>query len=230
MGRQVAIVEFGPTWSSSGSVTGDVSGGTARLWIDPERMFAMREITDGGEHGSYSVELISLQYGLPKSEVDTSFAVPKGAQTVDSSDQNSALFGGVAGTSNSGVTVSGTPDQVIHTPGGFFRPSYVPTSYYVVGETVSSTSTNEVVGAETLFRLNGTGAYLHIEQRLRVDGLPTGLVTADMTTVNGHDAYRGTNGTAKTLAWYQDGVAVLLSSDALSYEELQSVADSMTLY
>ena len=71
--------------------------------------------------------------------------------------------------------------------------------------------------------------YLRIEQRKRADGLPAGLQTSAQTTINGHPAYRGGNGAAKTLAWAQDGLAILITADALPYAELERIANSMAL-
>ena len=93
------------------------------------------------------------------------------------------------------------------------------------------------VATMTVLRTDFTGrapsvqgtTFLRIEQRKRADGLPAGLQTSDQTTINGHPAYRGANGAAKTLAWAQDGLAILITADALPYAELERIANSMTL-
>lgn len=229
MGRRTTIVEFGPTWSSTDSNAGDVSGGTARLWIDAERMFALRETADGGEHGSYSVELTTLEHGVPKGDVSSSFTPPGDARVVDSTKQNSVYLGNESSLHGGSIVVNGTPAATLHTPGGFLKPAYVPPLYGVADEGTSRSNSNEVIAAESLLRLSGAGPYLGIQQRKRADGLPPGLITNDRTTVNGNVAYRGTTGVAKTLAWQQGSLSVLLTSDALSYDELERIANSMTL-
>jgi hypothetical protein len=114
---------------------------------------------------------------------------------------------------------------------GFLAASYLPAGY-----TITSTGTESGTGAKagqivaTDTRLsNAAGDTLFIEQRQRADGLPPALVTTDTTTVNGQTAYRGTNGAAKTLAWDQNGVSILITASALDYPELERIAASMTL-
>ena len=119
----------------------------------------------------------------------------------------------------------------MHAPTGFFAASYLPDGYRNSGEGSESglgPEANHTVATDTALS-NTAGDTLRIEQRKRADGLPPVLRTSDTTMINGHTAYRGTGGTAKTIALDENGVSILITASALDYPELERIAASMTL-
>ena len=232
LGRKTTIVEMGPTSTSSGPDGKETTSGTVRVWIDPERMFVMRGASgdEGASGQSYSMEVTSLRYGVPAAEVATGFTLPKGAREVAGGSSTGSTGGG-SGIAVGGGSAGGGSSTWLQSVPGFLKPSYVPAGYAPADYARELLNSNETVAVEETLRDGGAsqGSYLRIQQRKRADGLPASLRTSDRTTINNHDAYRGTDGAAKTLAWEQDGIAVLLTADALAYDELERIAASMTV-
>ncbi len=219
LGRRTTIVDVGPTSSSTDSSGNETHGGTVRLWIDPERMFVMRLATGDSAGTSFRLDVTSLRYDLPARDVSVAFIPPPGA-TVQASANGSGFGSGSSGTS---ATLSGKP--------GFLLPSYIPPGYNPSSEGREGGLGGRTIAVEDILISQESlpSPCLRIQQRKRADGLPAVLRTGSPTRINGHDTYRGTNGSARTLAWEQDGISVLLTADALSYEELEHVATSMLL-
>ncbi len=220
LGRNTTIVE---ERSTQLGINGHEPERT-HLWVDTERMFVMRaaSVPEQDTPATLSMEATSLDYGLAVADV-APFSIPSDAREVTEPDKP------IMRDQPSGGTAQQWPMSV---PAGFLAASYAPSGYlWTPG------SGNTAPGYDALASIDDTfaqassagGAYLRIEQRKRADGLPAALQTTDTTTVNGHPAYRGVSGTAKTLAWAQDGIAILLTADALPYAELERVANSMTL-
>jgi DNA-binding CsgD family transcriptional regulator len=230
LGRETTIIEVSPTEESSNNGVTKRSG-SMRVWVDPERMFAMRSVSAGDVVQTYTMDVTSLKYDLPPDQVDASFTPPPGAKEVD---PNANLGSVSSGSGSSTATSPGAVQRgstVMAGYAGFLAASYLPAGY-----TITSTGTESGTGAKagqtvaTDTRLsNAAGDTLRIEQRQRADGLPPALVTTDTTTVNGQTAYRGTSGAAKTLAWEQHGLSILITASALDYPELERIAASMTL-
>lgn len=224
LGRRTTVLEYSPTSRSSSNGV-EESSGVGHIWLDEERMFVLRSDIQGSAAGSsYDLRVTSLRYGVPRNSVSTAFNLPSGAQEHGPGDGTSSGQSRALGPSQ----IGGAP-ALITVPPGFSKPSYVPQGYQSVSSGSSTNSFGETVGVE-IGLATGTGhgsPFVSIQQRKRPDDLPTALVTTDTTTINGHTAYRGMDGAARTLAWAQDGVAILITSDTLPYEELERIATSM---
>lgn len=225
LGRMTTVLQLSPVNSSS-SNGADVRSGVTRIWLDEERMFAMKgDSTDDTLGSGYEIDVTKLRYGVARDSIDTAFDLPAGALERSSANGNSGTIHS-AGSASSAV--GGAPAGIT-VPAGFLKPSYIPVDHMVVS---SGTRTNALGTLDGVDIGLSTGTapglpYATIEERKRHDGLPAGLVTSDKTRVNGHDAYRGTSGAARTLAWTQDDVAILITSDTLPYDELERIAASM---
>ena len=236
LGRDTTIIELSPAVTGGGSDGVERSSGNVRFWLDEERMFVMRTSSDGGDSGqSYTLEVTELAYAIPANRVDAGFVPPAGSKEVPSGLTGSGSSSASTPTGGRGSTLGlgGPGPAVMQGKPGFLAASQLPEGFAISGESSQSNSANELVSIRTDFTgrapsVQGT-TFLRIEQRTRADGLPAGLQTSDQTTVNGHPAYRGGNGAAKTLAWAQDGLAILITADALPYAELERIANSMTL-
>ncbi|MEO9255096.1 MAG: helix-turn-helix transcriptional regulator [Tepidiformaceae bacterium] len=223
LGRQTKILEISPIAesTSNGVIT---RSGTLRVWVDPERMFAMRSISGGDILQAFTVEVTSLQYDLPPGKVNASFTPPPGAKEVPAGSN----FGSVGSGGGSSVPV-GSGTSVMRVPTGFLTAAHLPEGYAITGDgSETASGSNETISVNTTLT-DGTDDTVRIEQRKRPDGLPDSLRTTDTTTINGRTAYRETDGIAKTLAWDQDGVSILITASALPYPELERIATSMTI-
>lgn len=222
LGRQTKIAEISPIHkSTSNGVT--TRSGSMRMWIDPERMFVMRSTTSS-DVLSLTMDVTALQYDLPPGEVNASFTPPPGAKEVPPGSNFDSLSTGGGSDMPFG---GGTPAERI--PTGFLAVTYLPADYRVTGaRSEAGSGSNETVSTDIVLT-DSTNDTVHIEQHKRTDGLPDTLRTSDTTTINGQTAYRGTDGTAKTLAWDQNGISVLITASALPYPELERIAASMTV-
>ena len=78
--------------------------------------------------------------------------------------------------------------------------------------------------------VNDGGDRLSIDQRRRPDGVPSTLKTADVVSLpGGVQGYRRTEGELRTLAFAKGGIAVLMTTNTLSFEELERVATGLTV-
>ncbi|HEY5477443.1 MAG TPA: hypothetical protein VIK11_12105, partial [Tepidiformaceae bacterium] len=163
LGRKTTIVELGPTHSSADSSGKETSSGTARVWIDPERMFAMRAAADDPGNQSYLLEVTSLRYNLPVADVSVAFIPPPGA-IQDTSSSTTYGGGSVSGSSGgSSTTLAVQP--------GFLLPAYVPPGYSPSSEGQEG-GPGGTVAVENLLVAVGSSPppYLRIQQRKRPDG------------------------------------------------------------
>jgi hypothetical protein len=62
---------------------------------------------------------------------------------------------------------------------------------------------------------------------MRQNGLPASLTKGEKTTVHGSTAYFATDSGTTTLAWFERGLAVLVTSDSVSRAELLRVAEGL---
>lgn len=90
LGVETQVVEFGPTWHSSGGSadasgnrqTFEESGGSARIWVDVERMFILRYEEDVGDQGRARADVVDLKYGARIDDGVFRFEPPPG-KTLD---------------------------------------------------------------------------------------------------------------------------------------------------
>lgn len=230
LGWAVEIVEIRPAWRSrsGGATAPDVgapsgppdaartatSGGVVRVAIDPERMFVMRWEVDGEGGGqSYRAEVVALEYGVSIDAERFVFDPPPDASEVPGAEGWCSSAGSAVG--GPGVTV----------PAGFLAPAYVPAGFRSVASGSESGAGCTTTAIWVLLEGDGGGS-LSIQQRVRRE-LPDSLRAWEAVALGDRRGYREARDGIERLAWQQGELAVLLSSDVLSVEELLRVARSM---
>ena len=209
LGRRTQIVELRSS-----------TGGSGRVFVDPERMFIMRW-SGGGEGGgqSYSSEVTALDYDT---EIDASrftFDPPPGAREVEAPYvQSCSSSSGPIG----GASFPADP--------GFLRPAYAPAGYHstAVG---SGGSANGGCGPVAVWALLEApdGAYILLRQRLRPGGVPRAARSWQPVDASLDDAYRHSADGVLSLLWRDGDIVALLETDSVSFEELLRIAESSSL-
>jgi DNA-binding CsgD family transcriptional regulator len=232
LGRDTTIIEFGPTASRGSNAGATPNGrsaipgappappamehyGTGRIYLDVERMFILGYETEG-DGQEIQVRVTKLVYDTDVPDDRVRFKPPAGAIEVQRDGSSSSGSGSSA--------LGGGPGGLI-VPTGFFRPAYVPAGYEV------SRTASDGPGAEApsfdLTLQDADGHRLGIQQRMRQNGLPASLTKGEKTTVHGSTAYFATDSGTTTLAWFERGLAVLVTSDSVSRAELLRVAEGL---
>jgi hypothetical protein len=204
LGRETQVIEFGPT---------------ARLWVDPERMFVLRW-EDHGSGQLVRAEITTLNYDVEAPDDRFVFVPPPDASELPEQGDGERCSGG---GSFGGRSIS--------VPEGFLRPSYIPEGYVAAGESREGGSGCSIVGTEAVLRAgpdNG-GPYIFLQQRIRLDGIPAALRTGDAVSVDGHEAYWLSADGIERLVWVDGDVVAVLSSDALPFSELLRMAESASI-
>jgi outer membrane lipoprotein-sorting protein/DNA-binding CsgD family transcriptional regulator len=236
LGRKTTIVELSPATRSSttspGGPTTESGSGTVRFWIDTAAMFVLKtELKDDAGSGQgYVAEVTKLEAPSSIPAAKLRFQPPKGAKRTTNSDVTGggatsagtpAAVGGGSSTQGT-VTVLG---PVPKPPDGFLPFGALPTDYRVNG---ISQSGSGIAPSWVLDLVDGSGHHVAIDQRMRADGLPEGLKTGEIVSLPGGVlGYQATDGTTKTLAFEKDGIAVVISAEALSFGELGRIAANM---
>ena len=209
LGRRTQIVELRSS-----------TGGSGRVFVDPERMFIMRW-AGGGEGGgqSYSSEVTVLDYDT---EIDASrftFDPPPGAREVEAPYvQSCSSSSGPIG----GASFPAKP--------GFLRPAYAPAGYHSTAAG-SGGSANGGCGPVAVWSLLEApdGAYILLRQRLRPGGVPRAARSWQPVDSSLDDAYRHSAGGVLSLLWRDGDVVALLETDSVTFEELLRIAESSSL-
>lgn len=82
MGRDAHVLQYSPTWHSSGA-GGDKRGGIGRIWIDDDSGLVMRNLVDGGPTSDYTDARVTMLNLEPKFDSAVfSFDAPEGAELV----------------------------------------------------------------------------------------------------------------------------------------------------
>jgi DNA-binding CsgD family transcriptional regulator len=213
LGRTVAVIESGPmgcgeTAAFRPEAPADDCWGSARNWVDPERMVVLKLVVTG-EDGR-SIE--SLEASVTRLEYDTE--VP----------DSELVFEPPAGTTVEDLSRA-ADEPGPEPPRGFLRLGYVPQGY-------RSDGTGGGGGSETAtvwqHFLSPQDARLVFTQE-KAD-LPGHLRQGDERTVAGVTAYATTlDSGSRRLAFERDGLSVVLEAEALSFDELVALAESLEL-
>ena len=196
------------------------SGGVARAFVDPERMFIMRWAVDGEGGGqSYHAEVTALDYDT---EIDVSlfaFDPPPGAREVETQDGRSCSS---ASGPIGGASFPAEP--------GFLRPAHTPARYHSTA-TGSESSARGGCGPVAVWALleGPGGSYILLRQRLRPGGVPRVVRSWQPVDSGLDDAYRHSEGGVLSFHWRDGNVVALLQANAASLEELVRVAESASL-
>ncbi len=214
LGRSVETIELQLS-RTTGSVAPGAPATTTdapitRLWFDPWTRFVLKYERSGNP--GVIVEVTKLEDGAAIPSEKLRFIPPPGAVRAKS-------VGDPIGRTTS-LGDSGDESTVPAT--GLLTMTYIPNGYR--SENVIRTD----IGY-SFDMVDDGGDRLSIDQRKRVEGLPTTLKTADVVSLpGGVEGYRRTEGVLRTLAFAKGGIAVLMTTTALSFEELERIATGMT--
>ena len=209
LGRLTQTVELRPS-----------TGGVARAFVDPERMFVMRWVFDAGDGGqSYRSEVTALDYDARIDDGRFSFDAPPGAREVGAPRAQSCH-------STSGPVGS----AAFPAEPGFLRPAYVPARYRSAASG-SESSASGGCGPISIWALAETpdGSYILLRQRLRRGGIPSAVRSWQPVDANLDDAYRRSDDGVLRLLWRDGDVVALLEADAVSFDELLRIAESSSV-
>ena len=207
LGRQTQVIEIRPS-----------SGGTTRVFVDPDRMFIMRWATDGGPDAqSFSAEVTVLDYDAAIDARLFVFDPPSGSREVEDSQ----------GCRYSGSTVIGASFPA---EDGFLVPSYVPAGYRTAAVSSEESASGDCRRTATLVLLESPdGAYILFEQRLRAGGIPDAVRTWEPVDSDLGEVYHRSEDGVVRLVWRSGEVVALLEADAVPLEELLRIAESSEL-
>ncbi|MBA4180890.1 MAG: hypothetical protein C0506_09910 [Anaerolinea sp.] len=225
LGRPVRLIEMksasgeSVTLSTNGSETrsaGPVQ--TMRLWFDPATRMVLRYLAEPvGERQGIDLTVTRLEVGGQMIGKVFLFVPPPGA--IERSDTTTHS------SSGSGSSSMGSAGRTPPLPKPFVAVTLLPEGLFSAGQ--GNTEDNGgIVAAEDRWR-SDSGATLTLQQRLRADGLPPGLQVGDRIQVSGHEAFRLVNGDKTTIAWYYDGLAVLITGNRMPEAELLRFAEGL---
>lgn len=209
LGRLTRIVELRPS-----------TGGVARAFVDPERMFIMRWVFDAEDDGqSYCSEVTALDYDTEIDESRFTFDAPPGAREVEARDVQSCH--GSSGPVG-GAAFPAEP--------GFLRPAYVPARYHSTASGSESSASGDC-GPISVWALAEApdGSYILLRQRFRSGGVPRAVRSWQPADANLDEAYTVSENGVLRLLWRDGDVVALLETDAVSFDELLRIAESSTL-
>ncbi len=213
LGRPVVVIEYGheSDYDAGGGVR--YSTGLGRMWVDPDRMLILRNETDSGR---FVAQVTALDWEPSFSDGQFLFQAPAGVTP--------------AATLPTSPTLPNPHDSAARLWPAYPRAGYVPEGMSLTSTRLQQAAVGAVdVTLDYGFDGSGGSPAFTIEEHVRADGVPPPLVTNDATTVAGHLAYRAALGTTHTLAWAQDGFAIVISSDTLPPEDMERIAGSMTV-
>lgn len=219
LGREIKIVSVtvrGTRMSESGERSGT---STIRFSVDPASMFILR-MDVAGDSTSQSVSAVLTSLAINTSIPDEIFAfvAPTGAQEVATPPSGGIVTSGSLG--GPGITV----------PDGFLRPAYVPDGYIVTRSGNASAMDGSIASVEIWLTRHAApgsdGAYIRLQQRKRVDGVPEPLRTGEAVKVGQNEGFLSTDGEITRLAWASGSVVAMLTSNSQARDELLKIAES----
>lgn len=215
LGREVEVIEYGPTSNSSGGTGDATSSGLGQFYVDVDAGFILRHTVDGGAGGvSFEAEVTHLELAPHFEEDPFEVDLPPGAlEITDPSGSCSASSGGTSPGAGSFSVGRTTFDNV---PAGW---------------TLAGSGAAQGAGCVTLEEwaslVREPGKVLIASV---IAAPPTGVppARADATRVDvaGVDGYRLTEGEIERLLWVRDEVIITLSSNAATFDELLRIAVS----
>jgi hypothetical protein len=179
----------------------------AKLWVDPEHMFVLR-----GESGPFHTEVTTIRYNEPIPRDLVRFEPPAGARLVES-----------LGTSDGRATSFNVLPQ------GFSTPAYIPAGYSARGTTLQpGPSTGQPAGIEMTFTRDvGAPGNIWLKEQLQAGGLPDSARTGQRIAVNGREAYRSDPYGITSITWADSDLMIVLSTNALTFDEMLRMAESV---
>ncbi len=239
LGRKTTIIEFGPASRSSSSAPGDptpgaitlqpieTSGGVVRVWLDEERMVAMRYEVEGSPRAEVLAEVVQLDWDVAVPAPRLVFDPPPGATFVQTETGRIPASSHIGGMMTEGGTLWYT------TPPGFFKVAYAPDTMRAGGYETHLDANNQPTAIT--IRFTGYGSEMTVAQ---MRARPTSVRSdqpADLVTVAGMEAqiweHPGDpdSGPQVQLSTRRDGININITAHGLSREEVIAVAEGLEL-
>lgn len=214
LGRETVIVEFGVEeryWSGEGWFLTKLN----RLWVDPETMMVLRNESDSGR---FIAEVTSLAYEQDPGDAAFVYQPPP------------AFIVRPVTTNPPGYTPDPYGGMKLLAP--FLRPGYLPNGFEL--ESLMTVGTAGEPGSTTDTRFETEdGTSVRLEQTVTPMGLPRSVTTrmtgAYPTTFRGRPALEDDRLGSVRLAWWEDGIAIMLSSDTVGIAALRAVGEGLSL-
>lgn len=243
LGRVTTIIEFGPASRSStnqGSAplggsppTGvtpaatETSSGMVRVWLDEERMVAMRYVVEDSP-AEVRAEVVRLDWDTPVPARQLLFEPPQRATLVDAETGFAPYGHSEAGSIAGGGTLW------YATPPGFFTVTYLPAALKASEYERQFDANNEPTRLTVKFS-GGGDANLTVDQARGPGALSLRDEPMEHLQVGGAEAFlaeragdRG-SGPEIALATRRDGINITITARGLSREEVIAVAEGLEL-
>jgi DNA-binding CsgD family transcriptional regulator/outer membrane lipoprotein-sorting protein len=239
LGRETTIIEFGPASRSSSQGSAPLGGptpaaatqtssGVVRVWLDEERMVAMRYVVEGSP-AEVRAEVVRLDWDAPVPARRLTFEPPGGANLVD------ADTGPVASSHTETGSISGGGTLWYTTPPGFFMVTYLPAAFAARDYERQFDANNQPTRLIVTFAGAGPAAEMTVEQSRSSAPLPLRDEPMENLLVGGAGAFlaerAGDTGSGPefALATRRDGINITITAHGLSREEVIAVAEGLEL-
>ena len=244
LGRETTIIEFGPasrSTASQGSASPGgsppagatppatvTSSGVVRMWLDEERMVAMRYVVEDSP-AEVRAEVVRLDWNAPVAAQKLVFEPPQGATLADA-DTGLAP----AGHSEAG-SISGSGTLWYTTPPGFFTVSYLPADLEAHEYERQFDANNQPIGLTVKFAGGAPGTDLAVAQSRGTGALPLRDEPMEYLLAGGAEAFLAErdgdtgSGPELVLTTRRDGINITITARGLSREEVIAVAEGLEL-
>lgn len=214
LGRRVAVIEYGrqDTYDRGNGTTGLT--GLNRMWVDVRTLQILRHETDNGR---FVAEVTRLDDESPIPAEMLRVALPAGATILQAPTPS----------------LAGPPPRMPPPgtyPAGSLVPTYLPSAFEPRGASSAGNAPDDWQLTQHFGPPGGAvfgDGPLVIEERPRTDGFPRPVSGGTAAKVGRNDALLTVNGTTITLAWAQDGIAIILTAHDLPLDEVVAVAESL---
>ncbi len=244
LGRTTAVIEFGPASrgsTSQGSAplgaspsaaptppATETSSGVVRVWLDEERMVAMRYVISGSR-ADVQAEVLELDWNAPVPARKLVFEPPAGAALVDADTGLAPAGHSEAGSISGGGTLWYT------TPPGFFTVTYLPAAVKASEYERQFDANNQPIRLTVKFAGGTSGTDLTVDQSRSPGPLSLRDEPMEYLLAGGAEAFLAEraggrdSGPEIALATRRDGVNITITAHGLSREEVIAVAEGLEL-
>ncbi|MCL4243424.1 MAG: hypothetical protein KJ048_18895, partial [Dehalococcoidia bacterium] len=244
LGRKTTIIEFGPASRGSTSQVSaplgasppaaptqpatETSSGVVRVWLDEERMVAMRYVISGSR-ADVQAEVLQLDWNAPVAARKLVFEPPAGAALVDADTGLAPAGHSEAGSISGGGTLWYT------TPPGFFTVTYLPAAVKASEYERQFDANNQPIRLTVKFAGGTSGTDLTVDQSRSPGPLSLRDEPMEYLLAGGAEAFLAEraggrdSGPEIALATRRDGVNITITAHGLSREEVIAVAEGLEL-
>lgn len=244
LGRKTTIIEFGPASrgsTSQGSAplgaspsaaptppATETSSGVVRVWLDEERMVAMRYVISGSR-ADVQAEVLELDWNAPVPARKLVFEPPAGAALVD------ADTGLAPGGHSEAGSISGGGTLWYPTPPGFFTVTYLPAAVKASEYERQFDANNQPIRLTVKFAGGTSGTDLTVDQSRGPGPLPLRDEPMEYVLIGGAEAFLAERagdpglGPEIALATRRGDMNITIIAHGLSREEVIAVAEGLEL-